>query len=59
MAPSKAVLQCKANRALVNRLQNDVDMFVEQKKDRLVIIFRRAIGSIMEYCIWGSMENYN
>ena len=48
MAPSKAVLQCKANRVLVNRLQNDVDMFVEQKKERLVIIFRRAIGSIME-----------
>lgn len=49
MAPSKQILQCKANRILVDRLQNDVDMYMELKRERLVITLRRAIHSIMEF----------
>ena len=48
MAPTKHVLQCKANRILVDRLQNDVELYLELKRERMVITLRRAIQSIME-----------
>ena len=51
MPTTKPVLQCKANRVLVDRLQSDIDMYLESRKDRMVIILRKALHSIMEFII--------
>lgn len=48
MAPKKQPLGCLANRVLVERLQNDLDMYMEAKKDHLVMTFRKAIHSLKE-----------
>ena len=49
MPPTKPVLKCKANRVLVDRLQSDIDMYLESRKDCMVIILRKALHSIMEF----------
>ena len=49
MPPIKPVLKCKANRVLVDCLQSDIDMYLESRKDRMVIILRKALHSIMEF----------
>ena len=49
MPPTKPVLKCKANRVLVDRLQSDIDMYLESRKDRMVIILRKALHSIIEF----------
>lgn len=48
MAPKKQPLGCLANRVLVERLQNDLDMYTEANKDHLVMTFRKAIHSLKE-----------
>ena len=51
MPTTKPVLQCKANRVLVDRLQSDIDMYLESRKDRMVIILRKALHSIIEFIL--------
>lgn len=52
MPPQRNVLQCKANKMLVEKLQGEETMNMESQKDRLAMTFRRAIRSVREWSMW-------
>jgi hypothetical protein len=53
MAPKKNGILCLANKALIDRLRDDENTYMESNKDRLVMTFRRAIRSVIECVVFG------
>ena len=49
MAPQSYELLCKANQVIAPRLKDEIESYRESQKDRMVIIFRKALKSVKEY----------
>ena len=53
MPPQKTGIQCLANKALIEHLQDEETKYREKQNDQMVLIFHRAIRSIIKYLEFG------